>query len=304
MADVNVSEGRVSFEPVKGGKSGSTWYKIHGNLEDSPLSPIVVLHGGPGAGHEYLSPLTQLYGKYGIPVIFYDQIGCGRSTHYREKMGDTSFWTFDLFIRELDNLVDHLKIRQRGFFILGQSWGGMLGAVYSTLHPEGLKKLIIASSPASVPLYIVGNDQLRSELPQEVREALKSTDHDGPEYEKASAFFYQQHVCRIDPRPKDVQTAFRNLEEDSTAYMTMQGPSELVITGSLKDWEGWKIAHKIEVDTLVLNGRYDEMTDICVEPWFKAIPRVKWVTFENSSHMAQWEQPDRFLQVCGGFLSA
>ncbi|OTB02970.1 hypothetical protein M426DRAFT_61185, partial [Hypoxylon sp. CI-4A] len=81
------------------------------------------------------------------------------------------------------------------------------------------------------------------------------------------------------------------------------GPSELVIIGNLKDWEGWKIAHQINVDTLVLNGRYDEMTDVCVEPWFRVIPRVKWVTFEDSSHMAHWEQPERFLRVCGGFLS-
>ncbi|KAI1498645.1 proline-specific peptidase [Biscogniauxia marginata] len=303
MVAVHVLEGEVSFEAPNGGKPGSTWYKVYGSLEGSPLLPLITLHGGPGAGHEYLSPLTNLYGKYGIPIVFYDQVGCGRSTHYREKMGDESFWTFDLFIQELDNLVDHLKLRERGFFLLGQSWGGMLGAVYATRHPKGLKKLIIASSPASMPLYVVGNDQLRSELPQDMREALESSDHDSPEYEKASAFFYKQHVCRLDPRPEDVQAAFKNLHEDSTAYLTMQGPSELLIVGSLKDWEGYKIAHEISVDTLVLNGRYDEMTDVCVEPWFKAIPRVKWVTFENSSHMAHWEQPERFLQVCGGFLS-
>ncbi|KAI1773337.1 proline-specific peptidase [Hypoxylon cercidicola] len=300
---VHVLEGEVSFNAPNGGKSGSTWYKVYGSLEDSSIPALIALHGGPGAGHEYLSPLTKLYEKYGIPIVFYDQIGCGRSTHYREKLRDNSFWTFDLFIQELDNLVDHLKLRKRGFFLIGQSWGGMLGAVYAARHPQGLKKLIIASSPASVPLYIVGNNRLRSELPPDIREALEGSDHESLEYKKASTFFYKQHVCRLDPRPEDVQTAFKNLEEDSTAYITMQGPSELVIVGNLNDWEGWKVAHQISVDTLVLNGRYDEMTDECVEPWFKAIPRVKWVTFENSSHMAHWEQPERFLQVCGSFLS-
>ncbi|KAI3343619.1 proline-specific peptidase [Ustulina deusta] len=296
-------EGEVGFDAPGGGKPGHTWYKVHGDLENSQLPALVALHGGPGAGHEYLSPLTNLYSKYGVPVVFYDQVGCGRSTHYPEKMGDTSFWTFDLFVQELDNLVDHLNLREKGFFLLGQSWGGMLGADYATRNPKGLRKLVIASSPASVPLYVVGNDQLRSELPDDIRQALESTNHDTPEYEKASAFFYKKHVCRLNPRPDDVKKAFQNLQEDATAYMTMQGPSELVIVGSLKDWEGWKIADRIGVDTLVLNGRYDEMTDICVEPWFKAIPRVKWVTFENSSHMAHWEEPDRFLEVCGGFLS-
>ncbi|KAI1454251.1 proline-specific peptidase [Annulohypoxylon moriforme] len=301
MATVPVLESEVNFEAPNGGKAGSTWYKVYGSLEESPFPALIALHGGPGAGHEYLSPLTNLYDKCGVPVVFYDQVGCGRSTHYREKAGDESFWTFDLFIQELDNLVDHLKLREKGFFLLGQSWGGMLGAVYATRHPKGLKKLIIASSPASVPLCVAGTDQLRSELPQDIRAVLEGSDHDSPKYEEASAFFYNQHVCRLDPRPEDVQTAFKNLE-DSTAYVTMQGPSELVIVGSLKNWEGWKVAHEIKVDTLVLNGRYDEITDICVEPWFKVIPRVKWVTFENSSHMAHWEQPERFIQVCGGFL--
>lgn len=220
-AHVQVLEGEVRFHAPNGGKSGHTWYKVYGSLESSTLSPLVALHGGPGAGHEYLSPLTKLYEKHGIPIVFYDQIGCGRSTHYREKVGDDSFWTFDLFIEELNNLVDHLQLRERGFCIIGQSWGGMLGAVYAARRPKGLKKLIIASSPASVPLYVVGNNRLRSELPQNVREALESSDHNSPEYEKASAFFYKQHVCRLDPRPDDVQTAFKNLEEDSTAYLTM-----------------------------------------------------------------------------------
>ncbi|KAI0202838.1 proline-specific peptidase [Astrocystis sublimbata] len=303
MAKPPVFEGEVAFEAPNGGKPGSTWYKVHGNL-DSSMPALIALHGGPGAGHEYLSPLTTLHERYGIPIVFYDQVGCGRSTHYREKSGDTSFWTFDLFTQELDNLVDHLKLRKDGFFVLGQSWGGMLGAIYATRHPEGLRKLIIASSPASVPLYVVGNDKLRSELPNDVKEALERSDHESSEYKEASELFYKKHVCRLDPRSADVEAAFKNLHDDDTAYLTMQGPSELVITGSLKDWEGWKVAHDIQVDTLVLNGKYDEMTDICVEPWVKAIPRVKWIKFENSSHMAHWEEPERFIEACGGFLSA
>ncbi|KAI1357799.1 proline-specific peptidase [Xylaria arbuscula] len=246
-----VLEGEASFNVPDGRKTGSTWYKVHGNIEDSNLPALVTLHGGSGAGHEHLSPLNDLYSKYGIPIVYYDQVCCGRSTHYRETMGDTSFWTFDLFIRELDNL------------------GGMLSAVYATRNPKGLRKLIIVSSPASVPLYVVENDQLRSKLPKDIRETLEKTDHDTPEYAKASVFFYKNHVCQLDPCPEDVQ----------------------------------KISDRIVVDALVLNGRYDEMTNICVKPWFRAIPRVRWVIFEDSSHMAHWEQRDRFIEVCGGFLS-
>ncbi|KAI1760264.1 proline-specific peptidase [Hypoxylon sp. FL1150] len=257
---------------MAGVQLSSTWYKVYGNLEDSSIPPLITLRSGPGAGHEYLSPLTKLYEKHGIPII--------------EVLGDDSFWTFDLFLEELDNLVDHLTLREKGFSIIVQTWGGMLRAIYAARCPEGLKKLIISSSLASIPLYIVGNNRLRSELP------LK--------YKEASALFYKRHVCCLDPLPDDVQAAFTNL--DHTAHLTVQEPFELVITGSTKDWEGWEVAHQIGVDTLVLNGRYDEMTEICVEPWFRVVPRVKWVTFENSSHLTHREEPKRFLEVCGSFL--
>ena len=75
-----------------------------------------------------------------------------------------------------------------------------------------------------------------------------------------------------------------------------------MIIGSIKDWEGWQDAHKIEVETLLINGRYDEVTDLCVEPWFRHIPKIKWVTFENSSHMVHWEERERYIQLCGEFL--
>lgn len=221
MATPLTTEGEVAFDAPNGGKSGTTWYKTHGDLQNSPHPPLILLHGGPGAGHEYLSPLAKLFEGYGVPLLFYDQIGCGKSTHYREKIGDDSFWTFDLFIQELDNLIDHLKLRERGFSLLGQSWGGMLGAVYATRQPKGLKKLVIASSPSSVPLYVVGNNQLRAELPLEIREALENADHESEEYKTASAYFYKRHVCSLDPRPEDVKAAFKNLDDDSTAYLTM-----------------------------------------------------------------------------------
>ncbi|KAJ3572279.1 hypothetical protein NPX13_g5101 [Xylaria arbuscula] len=156
-----VLEGEASFNVPDGRKTGSTWYKVHGNIEDSNLPALVTLHGGSGAGHEYLSPLSDLYSKYGIPIVYYDQ-------------------------------------------------GGMLSAVYATRNPKGLRKLIIVSSPASVPLYVVENDQLRSKLPKDIRETLEKTDHDTPEYAKASVFFYKNHVCQLDPRPEDVQKVFKN----------------------------------------------------------------------------------------------
>lgn len=164
MTAFPTSEGEVPFEVPAAGKSCKTWYKIFGSLENTTGPVLIGLHGGPGAGHEYITPLADLYKLYGIPVLLYDQIGCGRSTHLREKNGDAKFWSFELFISELDNLIDHLEVRERGFYLLGQSWGGVFAASYAMPQyhggrtPEGLRKLIIHSGPASIPLYGMYDD--------------------------------------------------------------------------------------------------------------------------------------------------
>lgn len=147
------SEGEIPFDIPQAGKPCYTWYKIVGELNPSTrksnTTPLITLHGGPGACHEMLSPLADLNEKYGIPVIFYDQIGNGKSTHLREKAGDETFWIEELFVKELDNLIDYLGIRS-GFDLYGQSWGGLLASRYATLQRKGLRKLIIADASASV----------------------------------------------------------------------------------------------------------------------------------------------------------
>ncbi|KAI1343260.1 proline-specific peptidase [Xylariaceae sp. FL0016] len=304
MRDIPSFEDEIEFAVSGAGKPCKTWYKVVGKL-DRP--PIIALHGGPAGGHGILLTLTDVYERHGIPIVFYDQIGCGRSTLFQERTGDTSFWTLDLFIAELENLIDHLKLRETGYYILGHSWGGMLGAMYASRQPRGLRKLVIYSSPASAPLLQEACNYLLSQLPADTRETLLECDRKGDfgseGFVKASTVFLGRHFCRISPFPEELVVGFKHImTENSAAPLTMKGPSEFTITGSFKDFEPWKHAHKIEVETLLLNGRYDEAMDSCMLPWFKAIQKVKWVTFEESSHMAHWEERSRFNEICGAFL--
>ncbi|KAI1283949.1 Alpha/Beta hydrolase protein [Xylaria sp. FL0933] len=305
MAAYPATEGKISIDVPEAGKPCNTWYRIVGDLNEAVKPPVIALHGGPGSGHDSMVALTELYEKWGIPVIFYDQIGCGRSTHLREKMGDEQFWTFDLFIRELDNIIDHLNLREKGFHLIGQSFGGMLAGAYAARQPVGLKKIVLSSSPASMPLYKESCKRRLAELSPKVREVLESTevDHSSKEFKDAADVFMKTFVCRLDPIPEPVQRAWRNLKEDRSAYSTMQGDSEFDTVGTLKTWEGWKDAGKIQAETLLLNGRYDEVMDFVVEPWFRMIKKVKWVTLEKASHTLIWEDQPRFMQLCGDFLS-
>ncbi|KAK5045030.1 hypothetical protein LTR84_010178 [Exophiala bonariae] len=301
-----VVEGTVSFKHPSLPKPCETWYKVVGDLKSSASGrPLVTVHGGPGMAHNYLLNLTGLHTKHNIPVIFYDQVGTGRSTHIREKRLDTSFWTPQLFIAELDNLVEHLGISS-DFDLLGQSWGGMLGSMFAIRGHPGLKRLIISNSPASMPLWIESCNAWRAELPREIDDALQKHEdnktYDDPEYQAAVEYFYKRHLCRVSPFPKDLTDTIAWVEKDDTVYMTMNGPSEFTVVGSLKTWSVVDEVHKINIPTLVLNAEFDEARDSCVYPYFSNIPKVKWYTFPGASHCTNLEIPEKYIEVVSEFL--
>lgn len=264
-----VTEGTVPFKHSSLPKPCATWFKLVGHLKSSSTGrPLVVLHGGPGMAHNYLLSLSALSTEYNIPVVFYDQIGTGLSTHLREKRLDTSFWVPELFMAELNNLLDHLGIAD-AFDLLGHSWGGMLGAQFAIRQHPGLKRLIISNSPASMPLWVESCDAWRAELPPDVQKTLQKHENDktytDPEYLRGVEEFYKRHLCRIYPFPKDIIDSFAWVEKDDTVYMTMNGPSEFTVVGSLKNWSVVDQVKKITVPTLVLNAEYDEARDKCVQ---------------------------------------
>ena len=219
----NFVEGEASFAVPAAGKPCKTWYKVSGDLK-SGIRPLVVLHGGPGCAHEYVEIVAQLTTLYAIPVVLYDQIGNGRSTHLPEKNGDTGFWTTNLFVDELHNLLDHLGIHG-DYDLLGHSWGGMLAAVFAIQQPKGLHKLVIANSPASIKLWMEGAALLRLQLPQEVQDALNKHEAEGAtaheDYVKATHVFYEHFLCRVKPMPEPLRASLAWMGKDPTVFMTM-----------------------------------------------------------------------------------
>ena len=282
-----------------------TWYRVTGDLASATRRPLVVLHGGPGCTHNYVASIADL-GTADRAVIHYDQLGCGNSTRLRDH--GPEFWTVELFLAELDNLLAHLGIAEDEYDVLGQSWGGMLAAEHAVRRPAGLRRLVIANSPASMADWRQAADELRAELPAEVREALErheaTGEYDHPEYRAAEAEFYARHVCRVVPNPPEVERTNEALREDPTVYGHMNGPNEFHVTGTMKDWTIVDRLHLVDVPTLVVNGRYDEATDGCVRPYVEHIPGARWHRFENSSHMPHVEERDLYMSVIGSFLDA
>lgn len=279
-----------------------TWYRITGSLEGAAKAPVVILHGGPGATHNYTLRMARLV-EQGHPVIHYDQLGAGLSTHLPDKGAD--FWTVDLFLEELENLLTTLGI-QDGYHVIGQSWGGMLGAEHAIRQPSGLLSLVIADSPASMDLWVSEANRLRDDLPAEVQKTLLEHEAagttDSPEYEAAEKVFYDRHVCRIVPNPPEVKASFDNIAEDPTVYHTMNGPSEFHVVGTLRDWSVVDRVKQIVAPTLLVSGAHDEATPATMQPFMDGIADVTWEIFADSSHMPHVEEEDRFLSVVGAFL--
>lgn len=293
-----MQEGTVVF-PLDG-EEAETWYRVTGDLA-ADAAPLVALHGGPGATHDYLLSLADLGDDRA--VVHYDQVGNGRSTHYPDRGAE--FWKPELFVRELQNLVESLGIADR-HHVLGQSWGGFLGQEYAFTQPSGLRSLVLADTAASWADFATEANKLREQLPADVQATLAKHEeagtYDDPEYMEACLVFYARHLCRVE-WPPEVTATFEYLEQDPTVYRTMNGPSEFHIIGSCKDWQVKDRLHEIRVPTLLVSGRYDEATPALQKTLQDGIRGSGWVLFDESSHMPHVEERERYMQVVGDWLA-
>ncbi|MSP13442.1 MAG: alpha/beta fold hydrolase [Chloroflexi bacterium] len=292
--ELPISEGYISFRGYQ------VWYRIVGDREAPGKLPLLCLHGGPGAPHDYLEPLEGIAAT-GRRVIFYDQLGCGNS----DQPHDPSLWTIELFVDEVGVVRRALGLDR--VHILGQSWGGMLAMEYALTQPAGLASLVIANSPANMSQWVSEGNLLRAELPAEVQQTLLKHEAAGtvesPEYQEAMLEYYRRHVCRLDPWPEYVSRAFEKLAQNPEVYLTMNGPSEFHVIGTLKDWNIVDRLGEIRAPTLVIGGRYDEATPAITETVHRGIPGSEWVIFENSSHLPHVEETEKYLPLVGQFLS-
>ncbi|MGY2252359.1 proline iminopeptidase-family hydrolase [Pseudomonas reactans] len=291
---MQVREGYADF------RGHRTWFRVTGDLDSGRL-PLIVAHGGPGCTHDYVDSFKDLAAT-GRAVVHYDQIGNGRSTHLPDAPSE--YWVVDLFLAELNNLIAHLGIRD--YTLLGQSWGGILGAEHAVRQPAGLKALIIANSPASMALWSEAANELRQALPAEVQATLLQHERagttDSAEYRAASDVFYARHVCRVQPMPAEVARTFAAIDTDPTVYHAMNGPTEFHVIGSMRDWTIIDRLSRIQVPTLLISGRYDEATPATVQPFADGIADVQWQIFEQSSHMPHVEERDACMACVERFL--
>ena len=285
---------RITHEGTIEVPGGKVWYQTVGEGG----IPLLCLHGGPGMAHDYISPLADLADER--LVVFYDQLGCGRS----ERPDDSSLWTLERSVAEVVAVRESLGLERMHLF--GNSWGGWLALQYILDRQPSLESVTISSSPPSVERAVREMMELRRQLPPDVQDALAYHEERGifdcMEYTAAVMAFYKRHLCRLPRWPESVEYSM-GAGFGSGPYLTMWGPSEFgPVTGNLGGWDITDRLGEIRVPTLLTVGRHDEMWPSHMADMQAAIPGSELVVFEESSHMAFQEERDAYIATMRRFL--
>ncbi len=281
----------TGYIQVKGGK---VWYIIVGK---GNKTPILLLHGGPGVPSYYLNPLKELGDER--PVIFFDQLGCGRS----DKITDTSLLTTENFVEQLEQVRKALGLKE--YYLLGQSWGTMLGTDYYLKYPEGMKALILSSPAISIPMWLKDADTLIATLPDSIQIAIrineKNKTFNTPEYKEAIKIYYEKFVARKLPWSPDVDSSFSQMGQN--VYTYMGGPSEFTMIGPLKDYDRTSRLHEIKIPTLFITGEFDEARPVTVKYYASLVKDAKFEIIKNAAHLTMQDNAEDNVKIIREFLS-
>jgi proline iminopeptidase len=300
----DVLAGGVRMIPIETPKGRfKVWTKRVGN---NPKIKVLLLHGGPGATHEYLEAFDSWLPGAGIEYYYYDQLGSA----YSDQPKEPELWEIPRFVDEVEQVRAALGLTADNFVLYGQSWGGLLAIEYALAHPDNLKGLVISNMMASIPAY---NEYAKTVLMPamdpgvlaEVQAIEAAKDYENPRYmELLVPNFYEQHILRMpaDQWPDPVNRAFAKLNQD--VYIPMQGPSEMGASGKLLDWDRSRDLASIKVPTLVIGARYDTMDPKYMEWMAKQLPSGTYLYCPNGSHMALYDDQATYFEGLIKFLHA
>lgn len=272
---------------------GRVWYRIVGS---GVKTPLLLLHGGPGVPSNYLNPLAALADER--PVIFFDQLGTGRSEHPE----DQSLWTIERYVKEVAAVREALGLKE--VVLYGHSWGTILAAEYMYTRPLGVRGLVLASPALSIPRWSQDAADLLRTLPAKTQEIIarneRAKTYDAPEYHDATMEYYKRYLARRQPWSADIEQTFAQL--NPAIYVYMNGPSEFSLTGTLKGYDSTRRLKELTVPTLFIAGRYDEAPPATTQHYQSMLPGAELAIIENAGHLTMQDEPERNIQILRDFL--
>lgn len=272
------------------------WTKTVGN---NPTKKVLLLHGGPGMTHELYTCFDGYFPQESIEYIYYDQLG----SYYSDKPDDLDLWTKERFVEEVEQVRQALGLNASNFYLLGQSWGGMLAMEYALKYQDNLKGLVISNMMSSIPEYnlyaqnVLG-PQMDPDIYKEIKDMEAAEDFGNPKYgELLFQYYYTEHVLRMPPDewPEAVMRSLTHA--NNQVYVHMQGYSEFGITGNatLKDWDIKNRLKEIKVPTLVIGAKYDTMDPAHMEWMSKEVQHGRYLYCPNGSHLSQYDDQKNYM---------
>ena len=293
--DTGVQAGGVKMIPITTPAGNfKVWTKRFGN---NPRIKVLLLHGGPAFTHEYFECFESFFPKEGIEFYEYDQLG----SYYSDQPKDSSLWMVDRFVEEVEQVRKALGLTKDNFYLLGNSWGGMLAMEYALKYQDNLKGLVISNMMASIPDYEKYNGTLRSQMRKSLIDSLTAYENKGdyknPVYaELVFKEYYTQHLCRLPEWPDPLMRSIKHLNEE--VYVMMQGPSEFKVGGRLITWDRKADLPKIKVPTLTVGAQFDTMDPEHMKWMSTQVQNGRYLYCPNGSHCAFWDdQPNYFPGV-------
>ena len=259
---------------------------------------VLLLHGGPGFGHEYFECFESFLPESGIQFYYYAQLG----NHNSDQPTDTGLWTLDRYREEVEQVRKGLRLEN--FYLYGHSWGGMLAIDYALKYQQNLKGLVVSNMTASIESFARYTNELRSKLPPETIATMekyeKTEQYDAQEYQDIIFNnIYTQYICRLDPWPDPLMRSLKHF--NSEIYNIMQGPNEFVITGNFKSWNVWDKLDAIKVPTLLIGAKYDEMDPDDIRRMASLVPNSR-LQICNGSHLSMYDDQQNYFNGLIRFL--
>jgi proline iminopeptidase len=290
----------VKLIPIKTPKGTfNVWTKRFGN---NPKIKILLLHGGPAMTHEYMECFETFFQREGFEFYEYDQLG----SYYSDQPNDTTLWKTERFVEEVEQVRKAIGADQSNFYIIGNSWGGILGMEYALKYQKNMKALLVSNMVASAPEYgkyaqEVLAKQMDPKILDEIRAIEAKKDFANPSYmELLIPNFYHEHICRLTIWPDALNRSFKHA--NNAIYTQMQGPSEFGISGLLANWDIKNRLKEIAIPTLMIGAKYDTMDPKAMEEQSKMVQHGEYLYCPNGSHLAMWDDQKIYMNGVISFI--
>jgi len=290
----------VKLIPIKTSKGTfNVWTKRFGN---NPKIKILLLHGGPAMTHEYTECFETFFQREGFEFYEYDQLG----SYYSDQPNDTTLWKTERFVEEVEQVRKAIGADQSNFYIIGNSWGGILGMEYALKYQKNMKALLVSNMVASAPEYgkyaqEVLAKQMDPKILAEIRAIESKKDFANPRYmELLIPNFYHEHICRLTNWPDALNRSFKHA--NNAIYTQMQGPSEFGISGLLANWDIKNRLKEIAIPTLMIGAKYDTMDPKAMEEQSKMVQHGEYLYCPNGSHLAMWDDQKTYMNGVISFI--